>query len=115
MSQRHVFTLVIYKALVFNFPERPYPEKGSTVPGFLMVCFDSSVHSLFTSTATLFLPTSAEENTPSKNVRGIPRGSALKTAQRYLYLRRSPKAWHHPVGNCSLPVTVPLPTPSSAD
>ena len=73
----------------FHFSERGCPEKGPPLPDFLVTCFDSSVHSLFTLAAALFLLSSAEENISSQNVRGACRVSALKTAQRYPYLQQS--------------------------
>lgn len=75
-----MFLTLVCNALVFNLPEKVYPEKRPTVSSFLMVYFDSSVHSLFTLAATLFLPTSAEDTVPSQNVRGICRGSPLTIA-----------------------------------
>lgn len=56
-----VFTLLVDNALIFHVPVRAYPEKGPTVPGFPMVCFDSCAHCVFTLAATLFLPLHLKE------------------------------------------------------
>lgn len=80
-------TLNISKALVFNFPERAYPERG-WFPYHLFWPLYSPL-TYFIQQLRFFCPPQLKKVSQH---RGIHCGSALNKAQCYPYLRQSPRA-----------------------